>query len=196
MKTNTNTNKNTNIKRLVLTGILIGLGTALSLVKIWQMPLGGSITLLSMLPIALISIEYGVGWGLTGAFIYSLIQMGLDLAAVLSWGLSPVAIVGTILLDYVLAYTSIGLAGLFRKKGVGGVCAGVFIALFMRFVFHLISGTVIFDIWMPEGWANPFIYSVCYNGLYMLPEMVLTMAGAVILFKTPSFSRLVASNLE
>lgn len=192
MKTNTNTN----IKRMVLTAVLIGLGTALSLIKIWQMPLGGSITLLSMLPIALISIEYGVGWGLTGAFIYSLIQMFLDLAAVLSWGLSPVAIIGTIALDYILAYTSIGLAGIFRKKGVFGICAGVFIALFMRFVFHLISGTVIFDIWMPEGWANPFIYSVCYNGLYMLPEMVLTMIGSVILFKTPSFSRLVSSNLE
>ena len=187
---------NTNIKRMVLTAVLIGLGTALSLIKIWKMPLGGSVTLLSMLPIALISIEYGVGWGLTGAFIYSLIQMGLDLAEVLSWGLSPIAIVGTILLDYVLAYTSIGLAGMFRKKGIAGICAGVFIALFLRFVFHLISGTVIFDIWMPEGWANPFIYSVCYNGLYMLPELVLTMAGSIILFKTPSFNKLVFSNLE
>lgn len=190
------TNQKTNIKRLVTTGILIGLGTALSLIKIWQMPLGGSVTLLSMLPIALISIEYGVGWGLTGAFIFSLIQMFLDLAAVLSWGLSPAAIVGTILLDYILAFTAIGLSGMFRKKGIPGICIGVFLALFCRFVCHLISGTIIFDIWMPEGWANPFIYSVCYNGLYMLPETVLTMIGAVILFKTPSFSKLVASNLE
>lgn len=192
MKSNTSTN----VKRLVLTAVLIGLGTALSLVKILQMPLGGSVTLLSMLPIALISIEYGVGWGLTGAFIYSLIQMALDLAAVLSWGLSPVAIVGTIALDYILAYTSIGLAGMFRKKGIVGIGAGVFLALFLRFVFHLISGTIIFDIWMPEGWANPFIYSVCYNGLYMLPELILTMAGSIILFKTPSFNKLVFSNLE
>lgn len=192
MKTNTSTN----VKRLVLTAMLIALGTALSLVKIWQMPLGGSVTLLSMLPIALISIEYGIGWGLAGAFIYSLLQMGLDLGAVLSWGLSPVAIIGTILLDYILAYTSIGLAGLFRKKGIAGICAGVFIALCLRFVFHLISGTVIFDIWMPEGWANPFIYSVCYNGLYMLPELILTMAGSVALFKAPSFNKLVSSNLE
>lgn len=190
------TNSKTNIKRLVLTAVLIALGTALSLIRIWQMPLGGSITLLSMLPIALISIEYGVVWGLGGALIYSVIQMLIDIAAVLSWGLSPIAIVGTIAIDYILAYTSIGLSGLFRKKGVGGICAGVFIALFMRFVFHLISGTVIFDIWMPEGWSNPFIYSVCYNGLYMLPEMVLTMIGSVLLFKAPSFNRLMASNME
>lgn len=186
----------TNIKRMVLTAVLIGLGTALSLIKIWQMPLGGSITLLSMLPIALISIEYGVGWGLTGAFIYSIIQMLLDIAAVFSWGLSPAAIAGTIVLDYILAYTSIGLAGLFRKKGIPGICGGVFLALFLRFVFHVISGTVIFDIWMPEGWNNAFIYSICYNGLYMLPETILTMIGSVILFKTPSFNKLVMSNLE
>lgn len=179
----------------MLTAMLIALGTALSLIKVWQMPLGGSITLLSMLPIAIISIEYGVGWGLAGAFIYSLVQMFLDLGAVLSWGLSPVAIVGTILLDYVLAYTSIGLSGLFRRKGIAGICAGVFIALFLRFVFHLISGTVIFGIWMPEGWANPFIYSVCYNGLYMLPELVLTMAGSVVLFKAPSFNKLLSTNM-
>ena len=188
--------KNTNIKRLVLTAVLIGLGTVLSLVKIWQMPLGGSITLLSMLPIALISIEYGVGWGLCGAFVYSLAQLFLDLGAVLSWGLTPVALVGTFALDYILAFTSIGLSGIFRKKGVGGICAGVFIALFMRFVFHLISGTVIFGIWMPEGWSSPFIYSVCYNGLYMLPEMVLTMIGSIIVFKTPAFTKLLSGNFR
>lgn len=189
-------NTNTNIKRLVLTGVLIGLGTALSLIKIWQMPLGGEVTLLSMLPIALISIEYGVGWGLAGSFIFSLIQLGLQLSMVLSWGLSPAAIAGTIALDYILAYTAIGLSGLFRKKGIPGICAGVFIALFTRFVFHLISGTIIFDIWMPEGWANPFIYSICYNGLYMLPEMILTMIGSVILFKTPSFNKLLSGNFS
>ena len=190
------TNQSVNIKRMVLTAVLIGLGSALSLVKIWQMPLGGSVTLLSMLPIALISIEYGVGWGLTGAFIYSLIQMGLDLAAVLSWGLSPAAIVGTICLDYILAFTAIGLSGIFRKKGIVGICSGVLIAIVIRFVCHLISGTIIFDVWMPEGWANPFIYSVCYNGAFMLPELVLTMAGAILLFKAPSFNQLMSSNME
>ena len=190
------TKNNTNIKRLVLTAVLIGLGTALSLVKIWQMPLGGSVTLFSMLPIALISIEYGVGWGLSGAFIYALIQMGLDIAAVLSWGLSPLAVVGCIAFDYILAFTAIGLSGMFRKKGIVGICSGVLIAIFARFVCHLISGTVIFDIWMPEGWANPFIYSVCYNGAFMLPELVMTMAGAILLFKAPSFNKLMSGNME
>ena len=182
----------TNIKRLVLTAVLIGLGTALSLVKLWKMPLGGSVTLLSMLPIALISIEYGVGWGLTGAFAYSLLQLALDLAEVLSWGLSAGAVVGCIFLDYIFAFTAIGLSGLFRKKGVVGICSGVLVALFLRFVFHIISGTVIFDVWLPDGWANPFVYAICYNGLFMLPELVMTMAGSVALFKIPGFNKLVS----
>lgn len=188
--------RNVNIKRLTLTAILLALGSALSLVKIWQMPLGGSITLLSMLPIALISIEYGIGWGLTSAFAYSLIQMALDLPAVLSWGLSPTAIVGTIALDYILAFSAIGLSGIFRKKKVIGICAGVFIALCLRFICHVISGTIIFDIWMPEGWSNPFWYSICYNGAFMLPEVIMTIVGTVVLFKVPHFNKLVESNLE
>ena len=186
----------TNIKRLVLTAVLIGLATALSLIKFWKMPLGGSVTLLSMLPIALIAIEYGVGWGLVGSFAYSIIQMLLDLPEVLGWGLTPTMLVGTIALDYILAFTAIGLSGLFRKKGVPGICIGIGIALFLRFVFHLLSGTIIFAEWMPEGWANPVLYSVCYNGAFMLPELVMTMAGAVALFKIPGFNKLVSGNIE
>ena len=179
----------------MVTAMLIGLGTALSLIR-WQMPLGGEITLLSMLPVALISIEYGVSWGLIGSFIYAVIQLGMQFSMVMSWGLSAAAVAGTIALDYILAYTAIGLSGLFRKKGVPGICLGIFIALFTRFVFHIISGTIIFDVWMPEEWSNPLLYSVCYNGVYMLPEFVLTTIGAVILFKTPSFNKLVSSNLR
>ena len=193
MKQDTQT---TNVKRLVLTAVLIGLATALSLIRFWKMPLGGSVTLLSMLPIALISIEYGVGWGLAGSFAYSVIQMLLDLPEVLGWGLSAAALAGTIALDYILAFTMIGLSGLFRKKGIPGICVGIGIALVLRFACHLLSGTIIFAEWMPEGWANPFIYSVCYNGAFMLPELVMTMAGAVGLFKIPGFNKLVAGNAE
>ena len=194
-KTNKKEDNKDNLKRLVLTAVLIGLGTALSLIR-FQMPMGGEITLLSLVPIALISIEYGVTWGLFGAFIYAVIQMWMQLALVLSWGLSPMALIGTITLDYLLAYTAIGLSGLFRKKGIPGICMGVAVALLTRFVLHVISGTVIFGVWMPEEWSNPFLYSICYNAVYILPEMALTMLGCVLLFKTPSFNKLVAGNFE
>lgn len=189
--------KKTNVKRLVLTAVLIGLATVLSLIKVYQLPLGGSITLLSMLPIALISIEYGISWGLVGAFAYSLIQFGFGIGeGLFGWGLSPVALIACIVLDYILAYTAIGVAGVFRKKGTFGIISGVAIAIALRFVFHLLSGALIFDIWMPEEWSNPWLYSVVYNGSYMLPELIFTVIGSVVLFKTPQFAKLIESNLE
>ena len=194
---NSKTNKKTNVKRLVLTAVLIGLATVLSLIKVYQLPLGGSITLLSMLPICLISIEYGIGWGMVGAFAYSLIQFGFGIGeGVFGWGLTPLALVGCIALDYILAYSSLGLAGAFRKKGTVGIILGVALAIVLRFVFHLLSGALIFDIWMPEEWSNPWLYSCVYNGSYMLPELVFTMIGSIILFKAPQFAKLVESNLE
>ncbi len=195
--TSLKTNNKTNIKRLVLTAVLIGVGVILSLIKIYQLPLGGSITLLSMLPIALISIEYGLGWGTCGAFIYSLIQFFFGIGeGLFGWGLSPLALIGSILLDYILAYTVIGLAGMFRKKGTVGIIIGVAVSLLLRFVCHLMSGAIIFDIWLPEKWDNPWLYSLVYNGSYMLPELLSTVIGAVILFRIPQFSRLIESNLE
>ena len=78
--------QNRNTKRMVLTALLISLAAVLSMVKVVKMPLGGSVTLLSMLPVAMLSIEYGVKWGLSSAFLYALVQFGLDFGEVLSWG--------------------------------------------------------------------------------------------------------------
>jgi len=184
-------------KRIVLTSILIALATVLSMIKVYQLPLGGSITLLSMMPIALISIEYGLRWGMTGAFVYSLIQLGFGIGdGLFGWGLSPAALVGSIVLDYLLAFTVLGLSGLFRKKGSLGICTGTAMAVCLRFICHLLSGAVIFDIWLPDGWSNPWIYSLVYNGSYMLPELIFTVIGSIILFRTPQFSKLVESNIE
>ena len=88
-----------NIQRMCVTAILLALATVLSLLKPFPMPFGGSVTLLSMLPIVMLPLMYGTRWGIASAFIYSLIQLGLDLGAVLSWGLTPYALVGTIVLD-------------------------------------------------------------------------------------------------
>ena len=87
------------LKKLTRCAILIALATVLSLVKIYKLPLGGSITLLSMLPICMISFMYGVKWGIGGAFVYSVIQLALDLAEVLTWGLSPISLAGPVIFD-------------------------------------------------------------------------------------------------
>ncbi|MBQ7301738.1 MAG: energy-coupled thiamine transporter ThiT, partial [Clostridia bacterium] len=75
------------------------------------------------------------------------------------------------------------------RNGRIGMILGIALALFGRFCSHLVSGTLIFDIWMPDGWGNPFVYSVAYNGAYMLPELVFTVAAVMILTKTPAFRR-------
>lgn len=177
------------VKKLTMSAVMIALSVALSLVKIIQMPLGGSVTLLSMLPVCMLSIMYGTRWGLFSAFVYSLTQLGLDIASVLSWGLTPQSLVGTIIFDYLVAFTVLGFAGLFRTKGVGGYIGGISLAMAMRVVSHVISGVIFFASWAPEGW-NPFIYSICYNGAYMVPEAVFTFIGAVVLFKEPHTAKL------
>ena len=100
------------VKRLCVSAIMLALATVLSLVKIYTLPLGGSITLLSMLPIVFLSVNYGLGWGFFSAFVYSLIQFALDFASIASWGLTPAIFVGCIVFDYVLAYTALGIAGI------------------------------------------------------------------------------------
>ena len=177
------------IYNITLSAVMVALGTALSFVKVWEMPLGGSVTLLSMLPIVMVSCMLGVKWGLASAFVYAAIQLFVDLGKVLSWGLTPAMLIGTLLFDYIIAFTVLGLAGLFVKKGYGGVLGGTALAVALRFVSHFISGYVIFrnleqfSIFGNIFTNKPFLYSVAYNGFYMLPELILTLIGTAILFK-------------
>ena len=114
------------VYKLTLSAIFVALATVLSLIKVIKMPLGGSVTLLSMLPIVMISVMLGAKWGFGSAFVYSLIQLilGITLDGLLGWGLTPVMLVGTILLDYIVAFTVLGIAGIFAKKGYLGICGG------------------------------------------------------------------------
>ena len=78
--------KETKTKKLVLSAVLLALATVLSLFKVYQLPLGGSITLLSMLPVCLLSIRYGVKWGLTCSFFYGVIQIALSFGELMKLG--------------------------------------------------------------------------------------------------------------
>ncbi|MBQ7800580.1 MAG: energy-coupled thiamine transporter ThiT [Oscillospiraceae bacterium] len=166
---------------------MLALATALSLVKIYTLPLGGSITLLSMLPIVFLSINYGLGWGFFTAFVYSLIQFALDFASIASWGLTPAIFVGCIVFDYILAFTALGIAGIFRKKGVWGAVFGTCLALFLRFFSHLLSGLILFRSY--EVFNSPFLWSLCYNGSFMLPEMIITAIATAMLFKNKNIKQ-------
>ena len=95
-----------------------------------------------MVPIVLISVMFGVPWGLFSSFVYSLVQIALDLAGMMAWGMDARMWVGAIVFDYIIAYTSIGMAGLFHKKGVIGICVGTVVALCVRFLSHFVSGYI------------------------------------------------------
>ena len=180
-----------NLKKLTLSAVMIALSAVLSMVKVYQLPLGGSITLLSMLPVAAVAICYGTKTGLFASFLYAFVQIMLDLGALMGYGMTPLTWVGCLVFDYIIAFGAIGLAGIWRKKGTIGMCAGVILACLVRFVSHFISGAVVFSIWCPEGW-NVYWYSIVYNGSYMLPELILTTLGAVLLFKVKSVNKLIS----
>lgn len=178
------------IHALVEGAIMVALAFGLSFIKVFQLPWGGSITLLSMLPIIVYSIRNGVKDGLLCSFAFSLAQLaqGIFMDGLLGWGLTPVMLVSCMFLDYVGAFTALGLAGAFRKKDMQGWIVGTVGVIFVRYIFHVISGAVVFasagKLWEGLEIANPWLYSIVYNACYMLPEMILTTAGAVLLFKT------------
>lgn len=187
----------TNTRMLVEGAVMIALGTVLSFLKVYELPWGGSVTLLSMLPVSLFSIKYGIGKGLGVSFVYALLQMFISLGQVLSWGLTHGTLIACLLLDYLLAYTMIGFAGIFRTKGLPGWIAGTFIALLLRLLMHFLSGVAIWHsagkLWEGFDTSNTYLYSLLYNGCYMVPEIVFTVIGAVILLKLPQTRKLLTA---
>ena len=183
--------KDSKTQKLVVSAIMLALATVLSFIKVYELPLGGSITLLSMLPVCIIALRYGLKWGFGVAFLHGCIQLALGLPEVLSWGLTPAVLVGSIFFDYLIPCTVLGCSGLFRKKGSVGICGGIALAMVLKFIAHFISGAILFAAWCPEGW-NVYWYSVVYNGSYCLPEMIFTMIASVILFKLPQTKKLIS----
>ena len=179
------------------------------------MPFGGQLTLCSMLPVVLISYRHGVKWGLTAGFCYSLVQMALGADTVTAAFQPGYFGDGTLILnalimclfDYVLAYTLLGLGGCFRSRikhsGLALMC-GSLVALGCRYLAHIVSGYVLFAGWAEwfftqegfPGWGMTLVetlspnalgltYSVVYNGMYMVPEMLITAVAAVLIARIP-----------
>lgn len=151
-------------KQLAFCAVSIALGTVLSNIKLFDFPYGGSITLLSMLIICLPGYWFGLGAGLLTGVAYGVLQMLID-----PYVLYPLQLV----VDYLLAFGSLGLSGLF-SNAKNGLVKGYSVAIFGRFVFAVISGWIFFGMYAWEGW-NPFLYSVAYNGSYIFAEGILTI---------------------
>ncbi len=186
----------TSTQRLVEGAVMVALSAVLSYIRVFHLPWGGSVTLLSMLPIMLYSIKHGAASGLFAAFVFSLIQLGQGAVdGLFGWGLTPVMLIACIMLDYILPFTLLGIAGTLRRYGMAGWICGTAGAIILRFLCHFLSGVVIWhsagQLW--EGFVtdNEWLYSLCYNGAYMLPELFFTMAGAIALLRIPQTRRLI-----
>lgn len=181
-------------KLLALTesAVMIALSFVLNLIVIWQMPLGGKVTLVSMLPVMLVGIRHGVKWGFATTCAYAVLQTALSFAKVLGWGLTPTIFIVCILFDYFLPYALLGITSFFRRGGKVTVIIGIALALVARFICHFITGATIWANWVEDSAGAIFSYSLVYNGQYMLPEIVFTLIVAVVLMSLPHAKKLLA----
>jgi len=205
-------------KKLVTTAMLIALGTILSLVVVFTLPFGGSITAASMVPVVLIGYLYGTGWGVFSAFVYALIQMLIGMGTVSAFflpGESQMALGAAIMIcfiDYIGAFTCLGFSGIFKNKLKNSsveIVLGAFVACTLRYAMHTISGIIFFGSWAEWFFAdstglsqiaafkgfceyvmNSFsgvglstVYSLIYNGAYMIPETLITLIAAPVVLK-------------
>ena len=205
-------------RRLTESAMLIAIAIVLELISkmfIPEQPFGGQITIVAMLPIVLIAYRHGCRWGLVASFAYALLQMALGAKTVSAAFLPGYFGDGVMLLnacimcllDYFVAFTALGLGGIFRNRiqnrGAALAC-GAAVALSARYLAHVLSGYILF-----AGWAEWFftqdgfpmwgaelvaslspemlglVYSLVYNGMYMLPEILLTVTASILISRAP-----------
>ncbi len=210
--------KKKNLYWLVESAIMIALSAVLEAVSksiIPEMAFGGQITIVSMLPVVLVAWKYGLGKGLITGFIYSLVQMVMGVGTISKMILptsdeylgSLVNIIIMFVLDYILAYTVLGLSAMYKKaikKDYISLPLGAFTVLLLRYICHIISGYVLFGAWAEwfftqegfyswgativntfSGNALSLVYSIIYNGFYMVPEIIITTIVAIVIGKIP-----------
>ena len=205
-------------KRLTESAMLLSLAIVLEFISkmfIPEMPFGGQVTFVSMLPVVLISYRHGVKWGLVSGGAYALMEMAIGAKTVAAafqpgyFGDGVMLLNAFVMcaLDYLAAFTVLGLGGCFRnqlKNPGAALSCGSLVALGARYATHVASGYILFSGWAEwfftqEGFpawgaglveslspnALGFVYSLVYNGMYMVPEMICTAIAAVLIAKVP-----------
>ena len=137
--------KTTKTKILTESAIMIALATVLSVMKLADMPYGGSVTIASSLPLAIIAYRYGLKTGLFAGLVHAALQLVLGISS-LSYATSWQSAVAIIMLDYILAFTFVGFAGIFRntiKNQAASLTAGVLLFSVIRYAFHVVAGATV-----------------------------------------------------
>ena len=189
--------RNVKIRALCECAIMVALAFVLSYVRLFKMPLGGSITMASMLPIMLIAIKYGPKIGLGTAFVYSLTQLlqAYTEGDVFPYCETAATLVICMLFDYVFPFTVLGLAGIFKnirllKKRVVGAYVGMVTVVIVRFLSHFITGVAIWGQWAPEGMGK-YVYSLAYNGSFLSVDLAICLVCAVPMLCSRAIRRLI-----
>ena len=172
---------------IAIAGICVSLSFALSFIKLWDMPTGGSVTLVSLLPVTLFSYIYGIKKGLLVGFLYGMLQAVQD-----PWLIHP----AQFLLDYPIAFSMVCFGGLLSNIKDGkpqlkfALCA--FIAGCMRFVCHVLSGVFAFGAYAVDSGASSFwLYSIVYNS-YVFIDIALIIVVGIIILSSKSLNREIA----
>lgn len=215
--------KKKNLYWLVESAVMIALAAVLEIVAkmiIPEMPFGGQVTIVSMLPVVLVGWKYGIGKGIVTGFIYSLVQMALGVktisALIMPASEEYLGNIGNVVLmfifDYIVAYTVLGLGAIYKRKikdNCLSLTLGTLTVLTLRYISHIISGYILYGAWAEwfftqdgfyswgETIMNKFsgnmlslVYSIIYNGFYMIPEIIITTIVATVIGKIPQITKL------
>lgn len=168
------------VKILTEMAVAVALATILNFLPLWKMPQGGTISL-EMLPVFIIALRWGIGPGFMSGIAYGLLQLAFG-----AYIVHPVQLI----LDYPLPYMLVGLAGLFSfkikklesKALYGWLLLAVLLGGITRLGAHILSGAIFFGQYAPEG-QNVWLYSIIYNGSFLLPSMLLNYLVLIPLTK-------------
>ena len=214
--------RNLQIRWIAESAIMIALAIVLEIVSkmfIPKLPFGGSVTIVSMLPVIFVCWKYGIKRGIVTSAVYSLVEIVMGLfSGTITAAFLPVEEDGLgvgkailmLCLDYIVAFTVLGFAAMFKKAikiNWLSLALGAFVVIFLRYVSHTISGFILYGAWAEwfftdteSGWgtqlginifnslknnstALALVYSAIYNGLYMIPEMIITPIVAAFIGK-------------
>ena len=171
----------TKTAKLTESAVLIAIATILSFYKFFDLPNGGSITALSMVPLIILSYRNGIKWGFFAGSVFGMIQLLIGISALK--GISIITVIGSFFLDYLFAFGILGIAGIFKNSRFNPVLSlglGAFIATSARFIFHFLSGFLLWSDILNDGFSA-VIYSFTYNISYMGFEIVFTSVACALL---------------
>lgn len=190
-----------NVHIITESGICIALATILSFIEIFHLPYGGGITAVSMLPVCIFAYRRGTVPGIACAFVYGVVQLMLGMTKGVFKGADLYTTLGMVIIDYILAFAVLGFSGMLKgkcKNTSTELALGCLVTGCVRYVLHILSGYVFFKGYAEwffsqdgfdmgakilgtfSGEALFWLYTVIYNGLYMVPEIILTVIAAAI----------------